>query len=77
MESGVMMAVNVMDWVNQARSFLMDVQTEAKRVTWPTWKQAVTQTVVALIFVFIIALYLGLVDLAITRAIDFFFSMVN
>jgi preprotein translocase subunit SecE len=72
-----MMAVNVMDWVNQARSFLMDVQTEAKRVTWPTWRQAVVQTVVALIFVFIIALYLGLVDLALTRAIDFLFTMVN
>ena len=69
--------MNVMDWVNQARSFLMDVQTEAKRVTWPGWRQTVLQTSVALVFVFIIALYLGSVDLALTRMIDYFFSLAG
>ena len=71
------MNVNVVDWWRQARSFLQDVQTEAKRVTWPGGKQTGLQTVVALIFVFIIALYLGVVDLALSRAIDYFLSLAT
>ena len=71
------MDVNLMHWWNQARSFLADVQTEAKRVTWPSWKQTVIQTVVALVFVAIIATYLGIVDLALTRSIDYFLSLVT
>ena len=72
-----MTAVNVMNWWSQARSFLMDVQTEAKRVTWPPWKQTVVQTVVALVFVFFVALYLGLVDLALSRIVDYFLSLAT
>ncbi len=74
-EFGAVMSVNVADWWRQARSFLQDVQTEAKRVTWPGWKQTAIQTVVALIFVFIIALYLGVVDLALSRLIDYFLGL--
>jgi preprotein translocase subunit SecE len=71
------MSLNVTDWWRQSRSFLQDVQTEAKRVTWPGWKQTVLQTVVALVFVFIIALYLGIVDLALSRAIDYFLDLAS
>ncbi len=71
------MNLNVADWWREARSFLQDVQTEAKRVTWPGGKQTALQTVVALIFVFIIALYLGVVDLALSRAIDYFLSLAT
>ncbi len=71
------MAVKVMDLLNQARSFILDVQTEAKRVTWPGWKQTLIQTTVALVFVFIIAVYLGLVDLALSRVIDYFLKLTG
>ena len=71
------MAAKVMDLWNQARSFLFDVQTEAKRVTWPGRKQTLIQTTVALVFVFIIAIYLGLVDLALSRIIDYFLELTG
>ncbi len=71
------MAAKVMDLWNQARSFLFDVQTEAKRVTWPGWKQTLLQTTVALVFVFIIAIYLGLVDLALSRIVDYFLTLTG
>ncbi len=76
-EFGAMMSVNVVDWWHQARTFLQDVQTEAKRVTWPGWKQTALQTMVALVFVFIIALYLGFVDLLLSRIIDYFLSLAT
>ena len=71
------MSLNVSDWWRQTRSFLQDVQTEAKRVTWPGRKQTTIQTVVALVFVFIIALYLGVIDLALSRAIDYFLDLAT
>lgn len=64
----------VMGWVHQGRTFLRDVQSEAKRVTWLGMRQTAAQTAVALVFVFIIAIYLGLVDLALSRAVSYFLN---
>ncbi|OGL65355.1 MAG: preprotein translocase subunit SecE [Candidatus Tectomicrobia bacterium RIFCSPLOWO2_02_FULL_70_19] len=66
------MTAKVMDWVRQARLFLLDVQAEFKRVTWLDRKQTAAQTVLALIFVFFVAIYLGIVDLALSRFITYF-----
>ena len=64
----------VMGWIYQGRTFLRDVQSEAKRVTWLDMRQTAAQTAVALVFVFIIAIYLGLVDLALSRAVSYFLN---
>ena len=64
----------VMGWIHQGRTFLRDVQSEAKRVTWLDMRQTAAQTAVALVFVFIIAIYLGLVDLALSRAVSYFLN---
>jgi len=42
--------------------FFREVRTELKKVTWPPRKEAVASTVVVLVIVFIIALFLFLVD---------------
>jgi len=42
--------------------FLREVKTELKKVTWPTRKDTLAGTVVVLVAVFIIALFLGIVD---------------
>ena len=68
------MTNKVVGWVHQGRSFLRDVQSEAKRVTWLGMRQTVAQTAVALVFVFIIAVYLGLVDLALSRFVRYFLN---
>jgi len=41
-------------------------------VTWLDRKQTAAQTVLALIFVFFVAIYLGIVDLALSRFITYF-----
>ncbi len=64
----------VMGWIHQGRTFLRDVQSEAKRVTWLDMRQTAAQTAMALVFVFIIAIYLGLVDLALSRAVSYFLN---
>jgi len=45
-----------------AVQFLREVKTELKKVTWPSRKDTVAGTGVVLVAVFIIALFLGIVD---------------
>jgi len=49
--------------------FLQEVQRELKKVVWPTRKDTLASTSVVLIMVIIIAFFLGLIDLSLTRII--------
>ena len=49
--------------------FLKEVQLELKKVVWPTRKDTLASTSVVLIIVIIIAFFLGLIDLGLTRII--------
>jgi preprotein translocase subunit SecE len=49
--------------------FLKEVQIELKKVVWPTRKDTIASTTVVLILVIIIAIYLGLVDMGLSRII--------
>ena len=60
--------------VAKAIQFLSDVKSEVKRVTWPTKKEAMGGTAVVLVVVFIMALFLGLVDLLLSKIIGVIFS---
>ena len=60
--------------VTKAIQFLSEVKSEVKRVTWPTKKEAMGGTAVVLVVVFIMALFLGLVDLLLSKIIGVIFS---
>ncbi len=49
--------------------FLKEARTELKKVTWPTPKQALASTSVVIVVVLIVSLYLGIVDLILTRLV--------
>lgn len=52
-----------------ARQFLVDAKVELKKVTWPTRKELLSTTAVVLLLVFLIAFYLGIVDLGLVKII--------
>lgn len=52
-----------------ARQFLVDAKVELKKVTWPTRKELLSTTAVVLILVFLIAFFLGIVDLGLVKII--------
>ena len=60
--------------VTRAIQFLSEVRSEVKKVTWPTKKEAMGGTVVVLVVVFIMALFLGLVDMLLSKIIGVIFS---
>jgi len=49
------------------KQFLKEFRVEMRKVTWPTRKEVVASTGVVLVFVFILAVYLGLADLLFSR----------
>ncbi|MDD5476173.1 MAG: preprotein translocase subunit SecE [Syntrophales bacterium] len=49
--------------------FLREARSELKKVTWPTPKQALASTSVVIVVVLIVSLYLGLIDMVLTRMV--------
>jgi len=55
--------------IEVAKQFLREVRTELKKVTWPSRKDTLSGTVVVLVAVFIIAIFLGVVDSGLSNLI--------
>jgi preprotein translocase subunit SecE len=54
----------------RSRRYLGEVTTELKKVTWPNRAQLFQATAVVLIFVAVVAIYLGLVDALMSTIVD-------
>ena len=52
----------VRDVYGKSIQFYQDVRSELRKVTFPTRKETITSTAVVITVVFIIAIYLGMVD---------------
>lgn len=53
----------------KAKQFFREVRIELKKVTWPSRKQTIASTSVVLVVVIVVATYLGLVDVILSRAL--------
>ena len=56
--------------MSKAIQFLSEVKGEVKKVTWPSKKEAMGGTAVVLMVVLIMAVFLGLVDLLLSKIIE-------
>ena len=54
----------------KAADFLQEFKTEMKKVTWPGRKDTAASTFVVIVTVLVIVAFLGLVDIAIGRAVQ-------
>jgi preprotein translocase subunit SecE len=52
------------------KEYFREVYTEAKRVTWPSRKDAIKGTYVVLITVVVASVFLGVVDVGLARVIQ-------
>jgi preprotein translocase subunit SecE len=57
-------------YIDKTKVFLGEVVTELKLVTWPNRKETLGTTAVTLILVIFIAIYLGLVDYALSHLVQ-------
>jgi len=58
------------NFFQKAVEFFREVKVELKKVTWPTRKQTVGTTIVVVVFVFVIAAFLGLFDYALSKIVQ-------
>jgi preprotein translocase subunit SecE len=58
------------NFFQKAVEFFREVKVELKKVTWPTRKQTVGTTIVVIVFVFVIAAFLGLFDYALLKLVQ-------
>ncbi len=64
------MPLNPVSLVSDTRTFLSEVKAEFKKVTWPSKQEYVGGTVGVLVVVFFFALVLGVIDYALTYAVQ-------
>jgi len=60
--------------VESASQFLREVRVELTKVSWPSRRDVIASTSVVLVIVFLIAAFLGLVDLGLSRIIKLVLS---
>ncbi len=56
-------------WWNTARQYLREVVFELKKVVWPSRKETIGSTAVVLVIVAISGVFLGIVDLILSRLV--------
>ena len=56
--------------ITKAIQFLSEVKSEVNKVTWPSRKEAMGGTAVVLVVVFFMAVFLGLVDLLLSKIVE-------
>lgn len=56
-------------FLQKVKQFFREVRIELKKVTWPSRKETLASTSVVLVLVFLIAVYLGAVDIILSRAL--------
>ena len=57
------------NWIESTRSYLGDIRSEMKRVTWPNRDRVQSTTIVVIVSVFIFATYFKVVDTVIERTV--------
>jgi len=58
------------NFFQRAVEFFREVKVELKKVTWPTRKQTTGTTIVVIIFVFVVAAFLGLFDYSLSKLVQ-------
>jgi preprotein translocase subunit SecE len=57
-------------WPVATKDYFEELQTEMRRVTWPSWKQVRATTIVVIVAVFAFAAYFAVID-------QVFLSLIN
>ena len=60
--------------IDQAKEFFEQAKGELKKVTWPTREETVKTGIAVLVFSVVMAIYLGVVDMALSRLVALILS---
>jgi len=55
------------EWYRDVRQYLIEVQVESRKITWPPQKEAMAGTIGVVIIVLIVSSVLGVIDFGLSR----------
>lgn len=58
-----------MGFVERTKKYFREVRAELRKVNWPNWSELISSTTVVLVTVFAVAIFIGVVDFAISNLI--------
>ena len=61
--------------INKALDFLKEVRVELAKVVWPSTDQTIRLTVIVLLVTIIVSFFVFLIDSALTKGLELFFSL--
>ena len=64
-----------MSGFDKVRTFLNEVKTETKKVTWPKPQELKESTTVVIISVFLVTVFIAIVDLIVSRGVNFILAL--
>jgi preprotein translocase subunit SecE len=56
--------------IGRVREFTLEVMAEFRKVTWPSRQELANSTVVVIVVTVVIAFFLGMVDIALARLVE-------
>ena len=59
-----------MGFIGRVREFVREVLAEFRKVTWPSRQELVNSTAVVVVLTVVVALFLGVVDVGLTRLVE-------
>ncbi len=62
--------VSVVDRLRHLREFFEQSKVEIKKVTWPSKKETIATSIAVVVMTIVMAIYLGLVDVALAKIIE-------
>jgi preprotein translocase subunit SecE len=63
-------SVSTTGWVDSTRQYFLDVRRELSKVTWPQRQEAIGGTIGVLVVVGVITLVLSLVDVSLSKLVE-------
>jgi preprotein translocase subunit SecE len=62
------------NWIRDARQYLVEVQGEAKKITWPARKEAIAGAIGVVVISAVFVIFLGLVDIGLGALLGLVFG---
>ena len=75
MDGGNSLVEKAKQWPVEIKDYLQDLQTEMRKVTWPSRKQVESTTAVVVVTVFAFAAYFAVIDSVIAQLIAKIFTI--
>ena len=64
-------SLNILELIKKGKKYLQDVKSELGKIVWPTRDKTTKTTYVVLVFIVLVTIFLGAVDIGFSKIISY------